>query len=122
MNVKKNEIIEVSARRLFPSLNLDQVMAELLLERAQKNMIKYQPIARQFEAKYEQKFETFRQFVLSTEPSFAVEQDYYDWELAVTGMADMEEEIERLSRFNRQFMKKTDMRTMPFGRNQTRHR
>jgi hypothetical protein len=41
-------------------------------------------------------FETFRQTVLRSEPSFEVEQDYFDWELAVTGIADIEEEIDRL--------------------------
>lgn len=92
----KATAIEVSVRHLFPNLSIDQVLAELLLERAQKNMIKYQTIARQFEAKYKQDFETFRQTILSTEPPFEVEQDYFDWELAVTGAADMEEEINRL--------------------------
>jgi hypothetical protein len=36
------------------------------------------------------------QKVLHSEPTFEVEQDYFDWELAVTGVADMKEEIERL--------------------------
>ncbi len=92
----KATAIEVSAQHLFPNLSIDQVLAELLLERAQKNLIKYQTIARQFEAKYKQSFETFRQMILSTEPPFEVEQDYFDWELAVTGAADMEDEINRL--------------------------
>lgn len=71
-------------------------MAELLLERAQKNLIKYQATSQQFKAKYEQDFETFRQIILSSEPSFEVEQDYFDWEAAVTGAADMQKEIARL--------------------------
>ncbi len=58
--------------------------------------------ARQFEAKYKQGFETFRQTILSAEPPFEVEQDYFDWELAVTGAADMEEEINRLKNLFRQ--------------------
>ena len=72
------------------------MLAKLLLERAQKNLIRYKAIVCQFEAKYDQDFETFRQQILSSEPSFEMEQDYFDWELAVTGMADMQEEIERL--------------------------
>jgi hypothetical protein len=75
---------------------LDQILAELLLERAQKNLIRYKATVRQFEARYGQNFETFRQKVLNSEPPFEIEQDYFDWELAVTGIADMEEELERL--------------------------
>ena len=71
-------------------------MAELLLERAQKNLIKYQVGARQFETKYGRSFDAFRQVILSTEPPFEMEQDYFDWELAVTAIGDMQREIQRL--------------------------
>ena len=53
-------------------------------------------MARRFRAKYDEDFEAFRQKILHTEPGFEEEQDYFDWEMAVTGVADMEEEIERL--------------------------
>jgi len=97
MNANANAILETSARRLFPDLSLDQVFAELLLERARKNLIKYQTIARRFEIKYSRTFGAFRDQVLNSEPSMAIEQDYFDWELAVTGIEDMEQEIKRLS-------------------------
>lgn len=88
--------IESSAKRLFPNLQPEQAIVELLLERAQKNLIKYQSAAREFEAKYSQGFETFRKKILSTKPDSAAEQDYFYWELAVTGAADMQDEIKRL--------------------------
>ena len=88
--------LESSARRLFPNLTPEKALVELLLERAQKNLIRYQAMARQFEAKYGQDFESFRQQVLARELDSLGEQDYFDWELAVTGMADMQEEIKRL--------------------------
>ena len=88
--------IETSAKRLFPNLQPEQAIAELLLERAQRNMIKYQTAAREFKAKYAQDFETFRKTILSSKPDSATEQDYFDWELAATGIADMQDEIKRL--------------------------
>ncbi len=88
--------IETSAKRLFPNLQPEQAIVELLLERAQKNLIKYQTAAREFETKYAQNFETFRKQILSSKPDSATEQDYFDWELAVTGVADMQDEIKRL--------------------------
>jgi len=91
-----SSVLELSAQRLFPNLDLDEVLGELLLERAQKNLIKYRAMARQFEAKYKQDFEAFRRSVSTGEPPFETEQDYFDWELAITGIADMEEEINRL--------------------------
>lgn len=88
--------IESSARRLFPNLNPEQAIVELLLERAQKNLIKYQSAAREFESKHDQDFESFRKKILESKPDAATEQDYFDWELAVTGAADMQDEIKRL--------------------------
>jgi len=90
------DTLESSTRRLFPNLKPEQAMAGLLLERAQKNLIKYQTMARQFESKYEMSFEAFRQKTLAAQLDSIAEQDYFDWELAVTGIEDMQEEIKRL--------------------------
>lgn len=73
------------------------MLAKLLLEQAQKNLIKYKTLNRQFGNKYDKDFEAFRQNILHSEPTFEVEQDYFDWELAVTGAEDMKKEIEHLA-------------------------
>jgi len=96
MTLHTTSTLESSARRLFPDKSLDRILAELLLERAQKNLIKYQTMARQFREKYDKEFAIFRQEVLKSVPGFELEQDYFDWELAETGIKDMEEEIQRL--------------------------
>lgn len=88
--------IESSAKRLFPNMQPEQAILELLLERAQKNLIRYQSAAREFESKYSQDFETFRKKILASKPDSTTEQDYFDWELAVTGAVDMQDEIKRL--------------------------
>ena len=93
--------IESSAKRLFPNLTPEQAIVELLLERAQKNLIKYQAMARDFQKKYEKDFETFSKMILASKPDSITEQDYVDWELAVTGIADMQEEIKRLKALGR---------------------
>ena len=98
MRVGSMTTVEASAKRLFPSQTLGETLAELLLNRARKNLVKYRATARHLETKYDQDFDTFRQRVLSSQPRHEMEQDYFDWELAVTGIADMEEEIERLRR------------------------
>ncbi|HHJ07294.1 MAG TPA: hypothetical protein ENK24_07325 [Anaerolineae bacterium] len=96
MTLSAAPTIQNIAQRLFPNQTLEQVWVELLLERAQKNLIKYRTMARQFQARYNQDFETFRRHILNSEPSFEEERDYFDWELAVTGVNDMEQEIRRL--------------------------
>lgn len=96
MTTSTMTLLQDSAQRLFPNLDFDQVLAQLLLERAQKNLIKYRTAERDFETRYGVGFETFRHQVLAGQPAFEVEQDYFDWELAVTAVTDMEDEIKRL--------------------------
>ncbi len=96
MATSTTAVLRASAQRLFPDLDFDQILAQLLLERAQKNLIRYRTAVRDYETKYGQDFQSFRETILATEPSFTVEQDYFDWELAVTGVIDMEEEVKRL--------------------------
>lgn len=98
MTTSTTTALRASAQRLFPNLDFDQILAHLLLERAQKNLIKYRTLVRDYEAKYGRDFQSFRETILTTEPSSTVEQDYFDWELAITGVIDMEDEIKRLRR------------------------
>jgi hypothetical protein len=53
-------IVKASAQRLFPDQSLEQVLAELLLERARKNLIHYRAMASRFEEKCQQAFATLR--------------------------------------------------------------
>ena len=97
MAISQTTILESSVRRLFPNIDREQAFAELLLERAQKNLIKYQAALRHFEGKYGQDFESYREKVIGSDPDEESEQDYFDWEMAVTGSEDMRDEIERLN-------------------------
>jgi hypothetical protein len=53
-------------------------------------------MARQFQDRYDMAFDAFRQKMLAAQLDSTAEQDYFDWELAVTGIEDMQEEIKRL--------------------------
>ena len=93
--------LETSAKRLFPNRKPEEAMAELLLEKAQKNLIKYQSMARQFHEKYAMSFDSFRKKMLASKLDSKSEQDYFDWELAVTAIEDMQSEIKKLKSLSR---------------------
>ncbi|HEY1408050.1 MAG TPA: hypothetical protein VF434_03865 [Promineifilum sp.] len=97
MTPNAEAIVADSAKRLFPGLSKDEALASLLLERAQRNLIKSQAQARDYATKYGQTFEQFRRMILEGEPGSEQERDYFDWELAVTSAEDMAVEITRLS-------------------------
>jgi len=85
-----------SMRKLEPAPSIKQSLRRLLVSRSRSELIKYTLINRGFERQYKMDFHTFRISEQMKEPSFEVEQDYFDWELAVTKIAEMEEELERL--------------------------
>jgi hypothetical protein len=58
--------------------------------------LKYQTALRHFEVQYPQGFAALREAVTHEQAGAEQEQDYFDWELAITGVSDMTGEIEHL--------------------------
>jgi hypothetical protein len=80
----------------MPSRSFEESLTKLLLVQARRNLLKYQMMDRHFQKKYRNTFEQFRAERLGSPMPFEVEQHYFDWELAITGIDEMKEEIERL--------------------------
>jgi len=61
-------------------------------------MNRYELMDRRFRHKYEMSFEEFRErrVVEKQGYGFEVESDYCDWEMAVTGLAALREQLARL--------------------------
>jgi hypothetical protein len=92
----ENTALRSSVDRLMPDCTPEEALAALLLDEARRNLVKYRAIDRRFRQKYQTTFAEFRQKVVGADTSFEEEQDYFDWELAVTGIEEMEEEIRNL--------------------------
>ncbi|MFQ5813873.1 MAG: hypothetical protein ACE5I2_11910 [Anaerolineae bacterium] len=92
-------VLQQSVERLMPARSFEESLAKLLLLQARRNLLKYQTMDRGFQKKYQSTFERFRAERVGSPMPFEVEQDYFDWELAITGIDEMREEIERLEEF-----------------------
>ena len=93
MDVAK--VLESSLERL-PTGDYNQSLAKVLLAHARRNLAKYELMIKNFEKKYGMAFATFSDSDLMKEPAFEVEQDFFDWDMAVTGLEDMRQEIQLL--------------------------
>lgn len=80
----------------FPGKNLNEIVAGLLLEHRERELIQFRRMAEQFEEKYAASFDAFHARILDSEPDEAIEQDYFDWEMAVTAADDLIIEVEQL--------------------------
>jgi len=90
--------IEESLQLLGPSTKPREGILNLLLEKARRNYVKYRLIDKRLSRKYHMSFERFKHSAAMCEPAFEVEQDFFDWDMAITGMADMEEQVQKLEK------------------------
>lgn len=88
--------IAMKVEHFFPGKKLDHVVMDLLLERAQRQLIAFRRMAQRFETKYAESFDSFRARILASAPDETLEQDYFDWEMAVTAAEDLGVEIEQI--------------------------
>ena len=85
-----------SVQRIMPAPSFEESLVKLLAIQVRRNLLRYQAMDGRFRERYQTAFEQFRSERLGTEMNFEVEQDYFDWELAVTGIEEMREELKRL--------------------------
>lgn len=92
------ETLGQSLERLEPTGNYDCSLARLLLTEARRRYTKYSVMDRYYRCKYALSFEELVRSELMRKPPFEVEEDFFDWDMATTGMRDMQEEIETLEK------------------------
>lgn len=90
-------LLEVLAK-LEPGEDLDESLRKLLLERARNKLLKYRLMDQGFQKEYGQDFFSFKGSGNMARSSFKVEQDYCDWELAVTMIEELEIALKLLQR------------------------
>lgn len=95
-SVTNATLLEVLVK-LEPGEDLDESLRKLLLEKARNILIRYRLVDQGFQKEYGEGFFRFKVSDRMARPSFKVEQDYCDWELAVTMIEELEDTLKLLS-------------------------
>lgn len=82
--------------KLEPDEDLDGSLRKLLIKKARTDLIKYWLIDQRFRKEYGMDFSTFKASEPMKKPVFKVEQNYFDWEMAVTMIEDLDETLKVL--------------------------
>jgi hypothetical protein len=87
------------ARRLVPATSADMSIRQILASEIRRRLNRYELIDHRFRNKYGMSFEEFRDRHIVEEQgySFEVESDYCDWEMAVTGLVSLREQLATLN-------------------------
>jgi len=82
----------------MPAASDEVSIRQILANEIRRRLNRYELIDRRFRHKYEMRFEEFRGRGVVEEQgySFEIEADYCDWEMAVTGIVTLREQLAAL--------------------------
>ena len=82
--------------KVEPGEDIDESLRKLLIGKVRNDLIKYRLMDQGFQKEYSTGFLDFKSSDCMKQPSFKVEQDYFDWELAITMADDLEDSLKAL--------------------------
>lgn len=86
--------------QLDPSGNINRAVASLLLMKNRRDLVKYELMCKNFQQKYRTNFSIFKEEISQkAETDYQKEQDFFDWDMAITTIDELKEEINYLQRF-----------------------
>lgn len=91
------ELLEL-VKLLEPDNDTNTGLAKLLEKEIRRELAVYEQMDENLRKQYCMTFEEFTHSDLMKEPSFAVEQDYFDWEMATTLIKDLRVKLARIHR------------------------
>lgn len=93
-----DERLIAGVTKIDPSGDINKGIAKLLFLKEHRDLVKYELMSRNFERKYESDFASFKKKAVKSDLGYKEEQDFFDWDMAVTGAADIKEKIGYLER------------------------
>ena len=76
--------------------SLEESLNEILKNEIQRKIKKNMLMIKHFERKYNTDFETFEEKRVTKETPYETERDYFEWDMAVTLIEDLKEELAQL--------------------------
>ncbi len=75
---------------------LEESLNEILRNEIQRKIKKHILMIKYFERKYNIDFETFEKNRVTKEMPYEIERDYFEWDMAITLIEDLKEELSQL--------------------------
>ncbi len=76
--------------------SLEESLNEILRNEIQRKIRKNMLMIKHFERKYNMDFETFEENRVTKEMPYEIERDYFEWDMAITLIEDLKEELVQL--------------------------
>lgn len=94
--IKVNENIKSILMKHSNKETLEESLNEILKNEIQRKIKKHMLMITHFENKYKADFETFEKNRVSKEMPYEIERDYFEWDMALTLVEDLKDELAQL--------------------------
>lgn len=89
--------IKEIASHLEPAPDINITLSRLLAKELDRELAIYEQMDAQFQKQYGMPFEEFyTSFISNSQASGTVEQDYFDWEMAITAIKELREKLGKI--------------------------
>ena len=95
VTIKLPERIKEGIISITEKNNVVDGIKDLVKQELIRKKTKYLFMVRNFEKKYGMKFKEFEQKNKNKKMDYETEKDYFDWDMALTALEDIKEEIKR---------------------------
>ncbi|MFV1952118.1 MAG: hypothetical protein ACC630_09215 [Nitrospinota bacterium] len=95
--MKVSSILEESIKHINPDSTPEESLKEILLSEIKRKLLSYELLDSEYKEKYNMEFEDYyNSYIKNKLPSFDEEQDYFNWEMAITGIRKFTEELNKI--------------------------
>lgn len=96
MKISSN--LERGIKRIYPDTTLEESVKKIVQSDMKRRLLSFELIDTQYKKKYEMEFDDFfKNKIEDKAPSFDEEDDYFNWEMAVTGINKLKEELNKIN-------------------------
>ncbi len=100
MSISNNVVLSEKVQKELVNITQKGDIVDAIKELINRELIrkknKYIFMVKNFEKKYNMKFENFEKVYKDREMNYEIERDYFDWDMSVTVLEDIEEEIKEM--------------------------
>lgn len=98
INMKINSILEEGIKHIYPDITLEESIKKIVQSEIKRKLLSFELIDIQYKKNYEMEFEDFfKNIIKDKTPSFDEEQDYFNWEMAITALKELRQDLNKLN-------------------------
>ncbi len=96
--MKIDGILEQGIKHIYPDVPLEESLKKMVQSEIKRKLLSFELVDVQYKKKYEMEFEVFfKSTIEDKKPDYDAEQDYFNWEMAVTATRELKKDLDKIN-------------------------